>query len=245
MSQYWWTPPEICDAARHVLGGIDLDPASADDANTRCVRATKYYTETDNGLAHPWPGRVWLNPPFGRGVIDRFSAKLINEIEFGRCVRAIALVNVDPSTKWFQALAKNATAIGFFNRRVRFFHGDPDHPHYGERSTAGQQRAQCLIGLRVDRDVFLRAFSPWCWFAFPEGPNQRANRARHELLDKLEADDRIQHRLRGSTGCRHQMHRFGIREQWMTTPRSALRSSGVILPPPFEGPRSTGTASGS
>jgi ParB family chromosome partitioning protein len=58
-----YTPPEICDLAREVLGGsIDLDPASCAQANT-LVRAARYYTAEDNGLALPWTGTVFLNPP--------------------------------------------------------------------------------------------------------------------------------------------------------------------------------------
>ena len=41
--------PEYIEAARIVLGSIDLDPASSDIAN-QLVRAKKYYTIADNGL---------------------------------------------------------------------------------------------------------------------------------------------------------------------------------------------------
>src|SRR5437667_3450717 len=62
----WFTPAVYVDAAREVMGGgIDLDPASCEQAN-RVVRATRYYTKEDNGLMHSWYGRIWLNPPYGR-----------------------------------------------------------------------------------------------------------------------------------------------------------------------------------
>jgi len=60
-----YTPPLIANAARAVLGAIDLDPASCAVAN-RVVRAERYFTKTDNGLARPWFGRVFVNPPGGR-----------------------------------------------------------------------------------------------------------------------------------------------------------------------------------
>lgn len=62
----YYTPPEITAAAREVMGGIDLDPASSDAAN-RLVQAKTYYTLQHNGLSRPWFGRVWMNHPFHRG----------------------------------------------------------------------------------------------------------------------------------------------------------------------------------
>ena len=60
----WRTPRKYLDAARAVMGEIDLDPASSAEAN-ETVRAIQFYTENENGLGQPWKGRVWLNPPFG------------------------------------------------------------------------------------------------------------------------------------------------------------------------------------
>ena len=63
----WNTPPEIIEAARDCMGGIDLDPASNVTAQ-QIVQAERYYTVQDDGLAQPWNGRVWMNPTVpGRG----------------------------------------------------------------------------------------------------------------------------------------------------------------------------------
>ena len=43
------TPPDYIDAARKVLGGIDLDPASCSTFN-ELVRADRYFSEADDGL---------------------------------------------------------------------------------------------------------------------------------------------------------------------------------------------------
>jgi hypothetical protein len=63
-SPEWFTPAPYVEAARKVLGGIDLDPASHREAN-RIVRARRFYSEKQNGLRRPWSGRVFLNPPGG------------------------------------------------------------------------------------------------------------------------------------------------------------------------------------
>ena len=68
-TEHWYTPVPHIEAARKVLGGIDLDPASTDEAN-RTVRAARYFTEDDDGLRQDWSAdgarpRVWLNPPYG------------------------------------------------------------------------------------------------------------------------------------------------------------------------------------
>jgi len=75
----WYTPPQLIDAARNVLGRIDLDPASSIQAN-RTVLAEIIYTMADDGLHQDWPSgsRVWCNPPFAaseqRPFIERCVA---------------------------------------------------------------------------------------------------------------------------------------------------------------------------
>lgn len=66
LSNEHYTPGDVVEAARRTMGGIDLDPASCEIANTRLVRATEFYTERDAGHLQPWWGRVFLNPPGGR-----------------------------------------------------------------------------------------------------------------------------------------------------------------------------------
>lgn len=84
-----YTPPDIIEGVRAVLGSIDLDPASCEVANT-IVKAKKIYTKEDDGLVQDWLGRVFLNPPGGKPTgkngkrinvsnAQRFYFKLVRE----------------------------------------------------------------------------------------------------------------------------------------------------------------------
>ena len=53
----WFSPPEIVEAARIVMGGIDLDPASCEVANA-IVKATHFFSIRDDGLSREWSGKV-------------------------------------------------------------------------------------------------------------------------------------------------------------------------------------------
>src|ERR1700686_3804949 len=66
-SNEWYTPAKYIEAARRTMGSIDLDPASCELAN-QIVKATKFYTQEENGLDQEWYGNVWLNPPYGSSI---------------------------------------------------------------------------------------------------------------------------------------------------------------------------------
>lgn len=92
----WQTPPEIMGGIRHVLGIIDLDPASSEEANKR-IRATKIITSGVDAFSMKWwcdrPSTIYLNPPSGkiknRSVPCLFWAKLMDHFEAGLIKHAI------------------------------------------------------------------------------------------------------------------------------------------------------------
>jgi ParB family chromosome partitioning protein len=103
-SSDWYTPAHVIDAARAVMGGIDVDPASCRTAN-QTVRAARYFTVADDGLTHPWPGRVWLNPPFSGRTAAKFVRKAFAEYDSGRTTQAVLVVSLLPvATAWFRPL---------------------------------------------------------------------------------------------------------------------------------------------
>lgn len=113
----WYTPPEIIEAARDVMGSIDLDPASCETAQSN-VYAKRFYTADDDGLSKKWTGNVWLNPPYSKDLIGQFAAKVV--AESSRIEQAIVLVNNATDTAWFHELASVASAICFLRGRVKF-----------------------------------------------------------------------------------------------------------------------------
>jgi ParB family chromosome partitioning protein len=115
----WYTPPAYLDAARATLGSIDLDPASSPVAQ-RFVKAKKFLTINEDGLASEWRGKVWLNPPYAAGLVEKFVAKLCGHLESGDVSAAVLLTNNATETKWFQGAIGRASALCFKEGRIKF-----------------------------------------------------------------------------------------------------------------------------
>ena len=107
-SQSHFTPKWILEP----LGPFDLDPCAGEPRPWDC--ATLNLTEADDGLAQPWHGRVFLNPPFDRRVAGLWVQKLADH------GNGICLLHARTETAWFRPIWQHATAILFLDRRVRF-----------------------------------------------------------------------------------------------------------------------------
>ena len=70
-------PPHIFQP----LGKFDLDPAAPIE-NRDWIGATRTFTELEDGLAQHWEGRVWLNPPYGRGI-GQWVKKMAEHVKNG------------------------------------------------------------------------------------------------------------------------------------------------------------------
>lgn len=142
----WYTPQKYIDAARRVLGAIDLDPASSQKAQ-RIVQAARYFTIADDGLAHPWQARsLWLNPPYS--APGPWVEKLIGEHEAGHVGAAILLVYVATDTSWFQ---------GLWNYPICFVRG---RIQFNNRRGRSNPRGSVFVYLGSDRARFIELFSP-------------------------------------------------------------------------------------
>jgi phage N-6-adenine-methyltransferase len=156
----WYTPPEYIEAARKVLGTIDLDPASNAEANG-IIKAEKFFTAEDDGLNKNWKGKVWLNPPYASNLIAHFALKLRNHYAKNEVTEAIVLVNNATETAWFNTLINSASVVVFPKSRVKF------HTPSGEAGAPLQ--GQAFIYLGKNSKKFMEVFKPFGWGAFPCG----------------------------------------------------------------------------
>jgi len=154
-SEEWYTPSLYIEAARSLLGAIDLDPASHAEANN-VVRASRFYTKEEDGLSLPFYGRVWLNPPYGRtggkSSAGLWTKKLIHEFDCGHIEAAVLLVNADTDTGWFQPLWR--FPVCFTSGRVNFYTFVRQHKY---RNTHGS----AFVYLGPYKDRFHDLFSPF------------------------------------------------------------------------------------
>lgn len=146
----WYTPIEYITAARQTMGGIDLDPASSKEANA-VVKAERFYTIEQDGLTHPWPGRVWLNPPYSTEWIGPFSDKLVSEYRAKRTTAACVLVNNASETDWFEHIAAQASARCDVHSRIKFWAPD--------KSVGAPLQGQTVLYLGKGPPRFVEAFS--------------------------------------------------------------------------------------
>jgi ParB family chromosome partitioning protein len=153
----WYTPPEYLDAAREVLGEIDLDPASSEIAQ-ETVQARKYHTAEDNGLEQEWKGTIWLNPPYAEPLIHQFIDKLLSELKAGNVTEAILLTNNATDTAWFHKAEAPARSICFTRGRINFETLD------GDKGSPLQGQAFFYYGENPERfDAYFREFGFIRW----------------------------------------------------------------------------------
>jgi hypothetical protein len=108
----WLTPRWLIEA----LGEFDCDPCSPVDRPWDTAKV--HYNIFDDGLSKPWPGRVWLNPPYGPET-GRWLGRL------ARHGNGIALVFARTETEmFFSTVWEKADAVYFLRGRLTFHHVD-------------------------------------------------------------------------------------------------------------------------
>ena len=104
----WCTPAWLTA----LLPEVDLDPCSNPRSTVRAVRS--YQLERgEDGLALPWAGAVFVNPPYGN-PLPWAERAATHDGPVG------VLVNLDASTRWWRALTAGLDTALLFTRRIQF-----------------------------------------------------------------------------------------------------------------------------
>ena len=108
----WETPQDFFDDL-DLEFHFDLDVCAL-PKNAKCGR---YYTPEEDGLAQPWEGTCWLNPPYGR-EIGRWVKKAADSATGGATV--VMLLPARTDTRWFHDYIYGKAEIRFVKGRLKF-----------------------------------------------------------------------------------------------------------------------------
>lgn len=108
-----WATPLGFFATLDAEFGFTLDPCAAPH-NTKCEQ---FFTREDDGLARPWPGIVFMNPPYGRGIGD-WIEKAHNEAREGSIV--VCLIPARTDTAYWHDHVMRADEVRFVRGRMHF-----------------------------------------------------------------------------------------------------------------------------
>lgn len=111
----WDTPLAIYQAMVEEFGQFDLD-VCASSSNSK---GKEFYSATDlfSGLAKPWVGNVWMNPPFGK-TIGKWVSRAYESGQQG--ARVVCLLPSRTDTKWWHDYCMKSNDIRFIKGRLKF-----------------------------------------------------------------------------------------------------------------------------
>lgn len=117
-SEEWGTPLSLFKYWDELYGPFDLDPATGAG---NPLGTPVFYTKTDDGLSKPWKGKVYCNPPYGRGITN-WVKKANDEVACGNAVRVVMLLPARTDTAWFHdhILHNPQAQVKFMRGRVVF-----------------------------------------------------------------------------------------------------------------------------
>jgi phage N-6-adenine-methyltransferase len=110
-SELYETPHDLFDRLNSSFA-FTLDVCATPE-NAKCPT---FYTVADDGLAQPWDGVIWCNPPYGK-PIARWLAKANEAAKAGATVVCLVPVRTD-SRWWHDHVAMHE--VEFLPGRLRF-----------------------------------------------------------------------------------------------------------------------------
>jgi transcriptional regulator with XRE-family HTH domain len=140
----WETPSALAKALSWAMDGFDLDPCAATtDRRKARVKAGVLLTEADDGLSVPWRGKVFVNPPYSRGL-SAWVRKCLEESQRG-CV-VVALIPARPDTHyWHEYIAAGHADVFMLRGRLKFGDGENSAPF-----------PSCVVVWGGDQDLITR-----------------------------------------------------------------------------------------
>lgn len=108
----WATPQELFDELDKEFH-FELDVCATPE-NAKC---RKFYTKEQDGLAQPWKGRVWCNPPYGR-EIGQWVRRAFFAAVAGATV--VMLLPARTDTRWFHEYIYGKAEVRFIRGRLKF-----------------------------------------------------------------------------------------------------------------------------
>lgn len=147
LTDVWLTPPDLLKR----LGSFDLDPCACAPPRPWDT-AVLHYNLPSNGLALPWEGRVFCNPPYGAQV-GLWLAKLAAH------GKGIALTFTRTDVAWWHAeVVPKASALLFLAGRLHFHHRD------GRRARRNAGGPSVLIAYGQADAVVLQGLTDLGWY---------------------------------------------------------------------------------
>lgn len=122
----WATPNDFFDKLNRVFQ-FTLDPCATKE-NAKCHR---FFTAADDGLSKPWgdgvlapkPSRVFMNPPYGRGI-GAWVKKAYEEATGGGADVVVCLLPARTDTRWWHEWCAKGI-VRFIPGRLHFNDADP------------------------------------------------------------------------------------------------------------------------
>jgi phage N-6-adenine-methyltransferase len=113
-SAEWSTPKNFYEKLNNRFQ-FDLDPCCTKETS----KCEEFYTEEDDGLTKSWSGkRVFMNPPYGRGI-DKWIEKAYKEGQKLN-TQVVCLIPARTDTKYWHKFCMKASEIYFVKGRLHF-----------------------------------------------------------------------------------------------------------------------------